>query len=237
MNMQAIIEKVQKLLALSKSSNVSEAANAAAAANRLIDTYRLSVADLNAEGTMEDPLDQDGGFIYETGKVTHWKKLLLSVLVEHYGLYYYNDGDWSRGRKFSRFRLVGRKSDIAVCRYMFAWLVVECQRLADIEAKGQGRVFVASYCEGFVNGIYKQLKLSRAEVEKTASSSAIVKIDARASEAKNYAYGLVKGLHQAKSASYRHVDYDAFYAGKTKGENIHLGSSLSDGKAPKVLGS
>lgn len=235
MSMQSIIEKVQKLLALSKSSNISEAANAAAAANRLIDQHRLSMADLEVEGSMEDPLEQDGGYIYETGKVTPWKHLLLQVLVEHYGLYQYNEYTHVNYRKFSRFRLVGRKNDIIVCRYMFAWLTAECQRLANLEAKGMGRVYVASYCEGFVNGIYKQLKASRVEAEKSATSSAIVKIDARSMEAKDYAYKMVEGLKQVKDTSFRHIDYNAFRAGKIKGENIHLGSSLSDGKAPKVL--
>lgn len=41
--MQNIIDKVRKLLALSKSDNANEAAVAAAKANDLIDQYRLSV--------------------------------------------------------------------------------------------------------------------------------------------------------------------------------------------------
>lgn len=48
MSMSPIIEKVQKLLSLSKSSNAHEAAAATAAANKLIDQHRLTMADLDS---------------------------------------------------------------------------------------------------------------------------------------------------------------------------------------------
>jgi type II secretory pathway pseudopilin PulG len=235
MNTTSVIEKVQKLLSLSKSNNANEAAAAAAAANKLIDQYRLSTADLEVEGQTDDPLELDGGYVYESGKVTTWKLILLNQLTSHYGLYVYNDNTYATGRKVSRFRLVGRKSDIAVVRYMFAWLVMECQRLADAEAKGMGRIFVASYCEGFVKGVSEQLNLSREAVKKEATISSIIKIDSRKMEATNYAHQLVKGLHTQKGSSARRVNYSAYNAGKTRGENIHLGASLGTGKAPKLF--
>lgn len=235
MSTSAIIEKVQKLLSLSKSSNANEAAAAAAAANKLIDQHRLSVADLEVEGQTEDPLEQDEGYVYTSGKVTPWKVNLLGYLVQHYGLYHYNDTDYSGGRKVSRFRLVGRKSDITVARYMFAWLTVECQRLADLEAKGSGRVYVSSYCEGFVNGVNSQLRLSREEVKKEATSTAIVKIDSRGVEARDFTFKMVKGLRNVKATSHRRTDFSAYQAGKARGEKVHLGASLTTGKAPKIL--
>lgn len=133
----AIIEKVQKLLALSKSSNANEAAAAANAANKLIDTYRLSEADLECMADAGEPIEEDSEYIYESGKVTPWKTALVSHLVKHYGCVHWNDTSYATGRQVSRYRLVGRRSDIGITKYMFAYLSAECQRLAAIEAKGK----------------------------------------------------------------------------------------------------
>lgn len=234
MTTAAVIEKVQKLLALSKSQNANEAAAAAAAANRLIDQYRLSEADLEIAGQAEELLDEDDSYIYESGKVTPWKVSLVRVLADHYGLSYWNDNYYPEGRKVSRYKLVGRKSDIVVARYMFSWLLLECQRLSDQHAKGQGRIYVASYCRGFVAGVAEQLRGSREEAKKTASTSAIIKLDSRAKEAEEFMYRLHNNLRVVKSKSQSYTDPNAFSAGQTSGRNIHLGQSLNS-KATKLL--
>jgi len=234
-NLTSVIDRVQKLLALSKSSNANEAAAAAAAANRLIDQYRLSEADLESTTDSVEPIEEDAGYIYESGRINPWKSQLVSVLIRHYGLAAWNDTDFSTGRQVSRYRLVGRKSDITIAKYMFSWLTTECQRLSDREAKGKGRIYVGSYCLGFVNGVAAQLRLSRTDAQKGASSSAIVKIDSRSEEAEQVMRQLHK-LRSKKATSSSHIDYSAFSAGKNKGESLHLGASLGEG-GTKLLGS
>lgn len=231
MSISPIVDRVQKLLALSKSDNPNEAAAAAAAANKLIDQYRLSEADLEIQGQAEEPLEEDEGYIYESGKITRWKSNLVMELVSHYGLYVWNDNYWPKGRQVSRYRLVGRKSDITIAKYMFSWLVLECQRLADLYAKGQGRVYVASYCSGFVNGVTEQLKASRKEVQAEASAGALVKINERSELAKLFAKSLHNNLVTRKSYSHGQTDREAFASGQVSGRNIHLGQSLGAGGA------
>ena len=234
MNISNVIEKVQKLLALSTSSNANEAAAAAAAANKLMDKYRLSEDDLEVSSEGFDAIEEDPDYIYQTGKITPWKHILMHVLIRHYGCAHYNDNTFEKGRKFSRFRLVGRRSDITICKYMFSWLTLECQRLANIEVKGCGRVFIASYCEGFVHGVAEQLKKSRIEVQATATSAAIVKLDARSQEATKRMNELHK-LSYKKASSYRQTDRSAYSMGKERGQNIHLGSAMSSGSTTKML--
>lgn len=228
-DISAIIEKVKKLLSLSTSSNANEAAVATAAANRIIDQYRLSTADLETSLEPEELVEEDDGYIYESGRINPWKSSLVNVLVNHYGLTFWNDCHWITGRQVSRYKLVGRRSDIEIAKYMFSWLTAECQRLSDLEAKGKGRVYVGSYCAGFVKGIATQLGSSRAEAQKTASSSAIIKINARSEEAELAMHTLHNNLRSSKSYSKTHIDRDAFSKGKSKGEAMHLGSSLSGG--------
>lgn len=231
--MLKIIERVQKLLALSKSNNKHESIAAAGAANKLIDQYRLSVADLEVQGEVIEPIEEDLGYIYETGKLTPWKHLLMHRLISHYGLACFNNATYLTGRLVSRFKVIGRKSDITVAKYMFVWLTTECQRLANVEAKGRGRIYVSSYCEGFVSGVADQLKASRVEVQKDATSAAIVLVNSRTEEAKNFMNSL-HNLRDNKAVSQRRVNYGAFAQGQKQGQSLHLGQSLSN-TAPKLL--
>jgi Protein of unknown function (DUF2786) len=230
-NTEKVIDRVRKLLALAgNNTSAAEAAAAAAKANKLIDEYRLSSVDYEeTEVNTQEPIEEDPDYIYESGKVTAWRCLLIKVLCRHYGVAHWNDTSYATGRKVSRYRLVGRRSDIGFVRYLNTYLTSECIRLSQAEAKGMGRVFVASYCEGFVNGVAEQLKVSRVEAKANASSSAIVKIDARQQEAREEMYKLHTNLRTVKSASYAQHDKMAFAAGQQRGKNIHLGASLSTG--------
>lgn len=232
----SIIEKVQKLLALSKSSNANEAASAAALANKLIDLYRLSEADITSTDDSSDPLIEDDGFIYETGRIIPWKSNLVVHLAKHYGCAVYNSIVYPNGRKSSRFKLVGRTTDISIAKYMFSWLSMECQRLSEIEARGKGKVFAASYCQGFVSGVAEQLRISRNEAKMSASNEAIVKIDARYSEAENFMNRL-HNLKSDKSKSAAQIDPSAFHAGKDRGKSIHLGAAMNSASGVRMLGS
>jgi len=234
-NVNSVIEKVQKLLALSKSSNANEAAAAAAAANRLIDQYRLSEADIASGDEANDPLVEDDGFIYETGRIVPWKNSLAVNLAKHYGCAIFNSATYASGRKASRYKLIGRKSDISVTNYMFAWLTAECQRLSENEARGKGRVFAASYCQGFVSGVVNQLKASRAEVNQNASQASIVKINAREQEAVDFMNNIYN-LKSSKISSAARINPSAFDAGFNRGKSIHLGSAISQGSGVKMLG-
>jgi len=230
----SVISKIQKLLALSKSSSSAEAATAAAIANKMIDEYRISEIDLAVDSNESDPLIEDDGFIYETGRVIPWKKSLVGVLCHHYGVAHFNDNDYPNGRLVSRFKLLGRKSDIAITRYMFAWLLSECQRLADGEAKGKGRIFVASYCQGFVAGIKAQLAKSRDEAKLLASSQAMIKLDSRLEESRAFMYSKYN-LRNTKGSSASQIDPNAYYSGKSRGDSIHLGAVIG-GSSTKLLG-
>jgi hypothetical protein len=229
-----VIDKIQKLLRLSKSTNAGEAANAAAAANRLMDQYRLSEAEMSIGSNEHDPLVEDDSYVYETGKVTQWKSILVSGLAKHYGCAIFNNTDHSSGRQVSRFKLVGRKSDIQITRYMYVWLHSECQHLSNAEAKGKGRAFVGSYCAGFVSGILKQLVESRRTSEIGANSTAIVALNSRLQEATSFMYSKNK-LRTVKSHSAARLNSSGFYAGQTQGSKFHLGASLGAAK-PKLLG-
>lgn len=234
MNYDSVISKVKKLLALTNSSNANEAAAAAAAANKLIDQYRLSEADLFTAENEIDPLIEDNDFIYETGRITPWKSSLVLVLAKHYGCAVYNSVHYPNGRKSSRYKLIGRNNDINIVKYMFNWLILECQRLSENEARGKGKVFASSYCQGFVAGVRQQLNKSREEAKQNASENSIIKIDAREQEA----IEMMNRLHNLRSSrvqSSMKIDFDAYNAGKNRGNSIHFGQHMTSGSNAKLL--
>lgn len=160
---------------------------------------------------------------------------MCHVLVSHYGCAAWNDATWISGRKYSRYRVVGRRSDIQIVKYFYSWLTLECERLSQKEARGMGKVFANSYCEGFVIGIAQQLKARRLEVQAQASSSAIVKLDERSNLARQELDRLHTNLKKDTSYSYSQRDVKAFGLGQNSGKNIHLGSSLSSSGGSKLL--
>jgi hypothetical protein len=228
MDLDKVISKVQKLLALSKSDNAGEAAAAMNAANKLIDQYRLSLADLETSEDTLDPMMEDSEAVYETGRIVQWKSFLVGVLSKHYGCALFNQTTFPKGRKVSHYKLVGRKSDIAIVRYFVSYLMNECQRLCEKEAHGKGKVFANSYCTGFVAGIQSQLAASRKEAEKEATGSAIVAINRRVEEANNFMNTLYR-LKSSNSSSQARTDYSAYSRGLQQGKNLHLGAGLNSG--------
>lgn len=235
-NLQTVIAKIQKLLALSQSANPNEAATAAAIANKLIDQYRLSSDDFQSSDNADsDPLVDDDSYIYESGRITRWRSHLVMMLSKHYGCACFNDITHKpEGRKVSRYKLVGRKSDIEVTRYMFTWLSAECERLTLSEARGKGHTFSHSYSLGFVMGIADQLAISRKEAESTASSTAIIHMNARYDEANDFMTNK-RILKATKSRSSSHIDGGAYDSGRVRGANTHLGSAMGSGGKMKLL--
>ena len=83
--MTPIIEKINKLLSLAKSSNANEAAAAAAAADKLIAQHRISEAELQAATKVDLPSAiKDANPLYETARVTAWKTHLAHFLAAKY---------------------------------------------------------------------------------------------------------------------------------------------------------
>lgn len=260
-NSAAIIAKVQKLLALSKSCNIHEANAAAAKANQLIDQYRLSELDLEVSGTQEsEPIEEDSESIYETGKVTAWKETLLGILVRHYGCaHYMSFSKGNTGRKVTNYKVIGRRSDIGIVRYMFTWLMSECTRLAEKEIKEprkvidldsmeddntseamsrkvSGRVTINSFCMGFANGIGIQLAESRKQVGIEGNSTGLVKLNDRARESKEAMYAMIPRLRPHNGSRSSQIDSNAYGKGRTAGTNMHLGASMSTAGGTRLLG-
>jgi uncharacterized protein DUF2786 len=189
-NASGLIAKIQKLRALAQSANVHEAAAAAAAAEKLIQEHSLSEAELEVGAAgLDDPVLCEEAAVLPGRKLATWQTQLLVVLCQSYqcsGFYRRSvarNGALRSEEPGSRFMAYGRKQDVEMLRYQFAWFSAEVTRLALKFGQGQGRTYANSFRLGAVQAISASLFEARRAARNQASSQALVLVDSRAEKA------------------------------------------------------
>jgi Protein of unknown function (DUF2786) len=209
--LQAVLGKVKGLLALSKSTNEHEAAAAAAAAHRLIQAHRLEEAELEGAGVLEaEPVEEDVRPLdVFGGRRVPWRGRLSAKLAQHLGCTTYLRRQFGQ----STLRIIGRPSDVAALRVLFAWCVYEIDRLA-LARSGYGARWIRSYREGCVDAIGETL---RREKEIVPASTAMVLVEERGAKAAEYLVEHVKPKAPRPTASY---DPEGYIKGRRDGQAI-----------------
>lgn len=239
-----VIARINKLRELAgNNANEHEAAAAAAAAAKLISKHQLSEMDLQVQGSKDaEPIEECSIPLHKTGRAMLWVGFLAMTLCEHYGCTGYwshvNDAEEVFAKNpnavrdsYKAFKMVGRKSDTDIVRYMFDWLHPVIVYLMKLNASGRGMKYSQNYATGVVQGIKNQLQLehkaAKAEALANNQSQAMVLLDSRLALSENHLKKTVKGLHSKRS----HLEYDsrARAQGITAGENIRLTKGLSGG--------
>lgn len=156
----AVLDKVRKLRRLSTSTNVHEAAAAAAAADRLIQEHRLEEAALEeAGGDADAPLEDPDPVLTFGRKRATWRRVLFVAVCSHYDCASYlartASGGWLG-------KIVGRPTDILCVREVLAYLISEIDRLTDALMAGRGRTAHAAFRQGAAYGVWQALRASKA---------------------------------------------------------------------------
>ncbi|MBF0565960.1 MAG: DUF2786 domain-containing protein [Nitrospirae bacterium] len=160
----AVIEKVRKLLALSESSNEHEAALAAEKARELLESYDLSLSDV--ESVPDAVMDK----FYDLSRrsVPRWLYVLIDAVSEHFNckaIYYRMDYE----NPTVRVRFIGTETDIEITEYVFTYLrrTVDDMTARQSTPEGhQGRRFKNSFRYGVAEGITLKLEQMRAAHER-----------------------------------------------------------------------
>ncbi len=133
-DLERIVERVRKLLALSTSQNPHEAALAAAKAQALLFRHNLSMATVEAELAREPGGGDLSGYVserFDSGGRMHWRRGLLGAVARH---------NFCRGVSYNGTRevgIVGEPHNVAVVKHLYAFLVREITRLAGLGAAEQ----------------------------------------------------------------------------------------------------
>lgn len=237
-----IVDKVKKLLALSKSSNINEATTSAAIATRLIIQHRLSEADIienhlqdntKTHGYVPESMYDDHSPVYESAHVTPWKVRLLCVIAHHYGCAVWNDKAHKAspgGRGVSRYRLIGLYNDVQLVRQMFNWLCKQIKYFADHQYRGYGQVSSTSFCTGAVKGVesvFRQARESAASQAKLlGKENALARLRDRERVAQEYMYRVYQLMPALPKG--RTFDADAYSHGNHIGARI--GANIPPGE-------
>lgn len=129
--MDRLLDKVRKLLELSrKNDNVHEASAAAAKAQQLMEEHRITEAMLEAGKPVveriEESIEMD---VLEEGRkryVDAWRWHLASTLCAINGCAWFQYED---EKGIAHLHLIGRRSDIEAVRYLYRYLTLEILRL------------------------------------------------------------------------------------------------------------
>lgn len=159
MSSKALVEKINKILALSQSSNENEAAVAAEKAAKLLAEHHLSLTEVEREGVEEITEE----VVERTGRYITWKMLLLAGVASANGC------QAMRHKQTGKMRLVGKQTSIIVSCNLYNYLVATINRLAR-EQKGKGRSFIYAFKLGCATRLRQRLEILRYEMEQKGLS-------------------------------------------------------------------
>lgn len=214
-----IVSRVQKLLALANNnSNVNEAAVAAAQAQRLIEQHNLDMAQLAADNGKDSISDEeianDYTPLYEGKRAITWKGTLADVLARANNCRVFLQG--------GNIRIVGKTTGVELTRFLFNYVSAEVERLCETAIKSDredtgkagAKTWANNFKLGAVTAVRDNLKIAQAETRaKYEGTQAMVLINNEAQavekwlgdnmKLRNKAAHPVAGDHDARAAGYR----------------------------------
>ena len=159
------IEKIKKLLNLSKAENASEAGTAGAFAQKLMEKFNIDELILNqsAEAPTDAPLTEKVVHEYDGPRIVAWGLNLASSLGRVNGCKIWYCNGWADARP-GRIKGAGREVDLDTISYMMQYLCAEVERLCakalrDYKSAGgsAGKTWTNSFKLGCVSTISSRL--------------------------------------------------------------------------------
>ncbi len=151
-----VVERIKKLLALTTSQNPNEAALAASKAQELLFRHNLSMAMVEAATEGGNPAYVADRF--DSGGWMHWRRRLLAAVARN---------NFCRGVSYQGTRevgIVGEPHNVTVVKHLYAFLVRDILRLADLLVKSErtldeeeSRAWKRSFYLGAVRTIAQRL--------------------------------------------------------------------------------
>jgi hypothetical protein len=220
MTNEQVVDKIRKLLALTASPNVGEAAAAAAAAQRLMEKHRIEHALDPASA--DEPIERWDGdrALHRARKLHRWRVELADALAQANDCrcYIYRTHD-------SQIALVGRAGDVAAVRELFGWVCGEIDRLL-VESQGSWAGSQLDFRLGAVHEVRDRLAVvvgeERRAVPRRARTLAVVE---RALAARSAAVDAWVAEHLKLESPRNYAgrrDWNAYTAGRRAGAKIDL---------------
>lgn len=231
------IDRIKKLLALSKSPNENEAAAALAKAIEICLEHDISIVDVEAIPQNETIEHKDICAMRQ--KTPAWEMQLSNGLARLFGCRVLITGYIEYGIKVSKLQFVGYTSDVEICTYVYEYLKRQASRITKEHIKTKifrKRTRKEHYRECYLEGIvlavlYKARQLYEKQHCNDQTPGLIVSRGALIDKYLNDRGG---ENHNIKRSQKRK---DALYAGIMAGRNVnlHRGMSAENNKTQPLL--
>lgn len=228
-----VLDKIRKLIALSGSANVHEAAVAAAAAQRLMLEHRIAETEISIETSDDDVvMDQE---IYRDLRLKappRWHGILLNGVATANFCKLVLDteraasSDGTERRKI--YRIIGTEHDRAAVRTLYELLRGEVERLCDAAARAQryDRADRASFKLGAASALAGRLTREagafRSDLQAAAHTQALAVIDRTSDALERFVSAHFPRLTQRRSPSVSRAS--AYLHGREAGGRIDVGA-------------
>ena len=159
-----IIQKIKNLLALSKSPNEHEAANAAAHAQRIMELHKIEMAMVH-NYTETDIGSAD---IDKSARMAQWKKQLALNIAEINDCFAFTTRREIRYTTLTVIHFAGPKDELANIQELYAYLRDQIDAIAKIKTSKKPVGVQANYRLGMVDTMKKRLKKAKQDAHEEA---------------------------------------------------------------------
>lgn len=234
---KAIIAKINNLFALSEgTSNPNEAANAAFQAQKLLEKHKLTRAAIEVESGErdEEPVIEHSSPLEEVKRSTWWKDFLANAICSTNGCEAY----WDHRGAVKLLKLVGRQSDIDICRWLYVSVTNQIEALckgAMLAGHGRGKRWANSFKQGATSTVIDRLKAAKREVrQEYQQTAALVLVETREEDVKNWMSKHHPRLRSGSKQSFS-ITRDAYSQGKQAGGRVDLSRGKLGGSNKGLL--
>ena len=122
---EKIIARINKLMALTSSSNKNESEKAAEMAFKLMEENNISMSDLNASNIKEELGEVGVSHVDSKSKITFWEKQLGYVIATYFDSFCFittRHHPTIYGRYVRSMGFIGHESNRITCEFMYDWL-------------------------------------------------------------------------------------------------------------------
>ena len=231
MDNSKIIQKIKKLLALSESSNVNEAATAARMAAKMMTEYQIEMADvIKAELNRGDGLTTDN---ISEKTYYNWPLWMQSLSIGVARLFDCQVKYNYIGEKLN-LSIMGYEADVQMVKWMYDFLYRELKNICEEACKNKGNVSRSTFRKNFFQGAVTEIKKRMVEMYKEneksfySSGTGLIVLKKKLVQKK---FGVEK--YKKYKRNYN-LNNEAYNKGKIAGKDINLNRPLGDSSTEKL---
>lgn len=224
MNKEKVLDKIKKCLALSKSANEHEAAQALKQAQALMERHEVNAVDIALSEVSEQRADRRMAF-----KLADWQWGVANMIADIFGCQSYQRG------KTMMFYGIGNRAEISAYAFDVVYRQISAERrkfLKNCRARKQAhRTYLADqFCNGWIMGAWKIVKKFEMSDEEKAVMDGYKKkelpdmVEAKTRDAKS---SILQGSK---------MEYGALAQGMESGKQVQLHHAMNGTDGVKQIG-